>query len=291
MVKPLAVFIFRFGRHLFARRPHFHSPRRRFHQILHHSAITPNSKPVSSFSYVCELENLGEHAEVWEKVVKKLRTADPCRRPRMPRPDEATYNSTAAWLETASRPGVRPKHVEPGKLPLAAPAEPDRIRKRHSRSAGAGRATQRDGLFARSCHPITPAAGSTTSPTCCLFHPPPWKAIWKRPERSAVWPLAILAMPVMVNTYRLSGEHTQDIHVQGLPFGTRGGLGVRTDVPLDGDYVFKIELARLRANPINWRSQWMARRRSWWRLARIHNRAAFPRFSRARRSPSRFMCR
>jgi len=31
--------------------------------------------------------------------------------------------------------------------------------------------------------------------------------------------------------------------VQGLPFGTRGGLGVRTDVPLDGDYLFKIELA------------------------------------------------
>jgi hypothetical protein len=51
------------------------------------------------------------------------------------------------------------------------------------------------------------------------------------------------SMPVMVNTYRLSGEHTQEIHEQGLPFGTRGGLGVRTDAPLDGDYVFKVELA------------------------------------------------
>ena len=33
------------------------------------------------------------------------------------------------------------------------------------------------------------------------------------------------SMPVMVNTYRLSGEHTQDIHVRDLPFGTRGGFG------------------------------------------------------------------
>ncbi len=57
------------------------------------------------------------------------------------------------------------------------------------------------------------------------------------------------SIPVMVNTYRLSPEQTQDIRVDSLPFGTRGGLGVRTDFPLDGDYVVKIDLSGAAREP------------------------------------------
>src|SRR5438046_1052989 len=47
-----------------------------------------------------DLNLVGANAEVWEKVVRKLRSgAMPP--PRMPRPDAQTYNSTAGWLETA----------------------------------------------------------------------------------------------------------------------------------------------------------------------------------------------
>jgi hypothetical protein len=53
----------------------------------------------------------------------------------------------------------------------------------------------------------------------------------------------------MVNTYRLSPEQTQDIRVDSLPFGTRGGLGVRTDFPLDGNYVVKIDLSGAAREP------------------------------------------
>ncbi len=35
-------------------------------------------------------------------------------------------------------------------------------------------------------------------------------------------------------------------HVDGAPFGTRGGLSVVHTFPADGDYVFKLEL---KANP------------------------------------------
>jgi hypothetical protein len=52
--------------------------------------------------------------------------------------------------------------------------------------------------------------------------------------------------PVMVNIYVLSEEHPQDAHVEELPFGTRGGLAVRSDFPLDGEYVIQVELA----NPV-----------------------------------------
>ncbi len=41
-------------------------------------------------------------------------------------------------------------------------------------------------------------------------------------------------------TYRVPSDTTQDYHIEGLPFGTRGGLVVKHTFPADGDYVFKI---------------------------------------------------
>ncbi len=41
-------------------------------------------------------------------------------------------------------------------------------------------------------------------------------------------------------TYRVPSDTSQDYHIEGLPFGTRGGLVVKHDFPADGDYVFKI---------------------------------------------------
>src|SRR6188474_1318173 len=62
-----------------------------------------------------DLQNIGAHSQVWEKVVTKLRTAamPPVGRPR---PDAATYDAVASWLEgeldraaaSTPNPGVRP---------------------------------------------------------------------------------------------------------------------------------------------------------------------------------------
>jgi hypothetical protein len=41
-------------------------------------------------------------------------------------------------------------------------------------------------------------------------------------------------------TYRVPSDTTQDYHIEGLPFGTRGGLVVQHEFPADGDYVFKV---------------------------------------------------
>ena len=51
------------------------------------------------------------------------------------------------------------------------------------------------------------------------------------------------AMPVMVNIHRLDPEHPQDERVDDLPFGTRGGIAIRSEFPVDGTYVVKVELA------------------------------------------------
>ena len=43
-----------------------------------------------------------------------------------------------------------------------------------------------------------------------------------------------------LTTYRVPSDTSQDYHIEGLPFGTRGGLVAQHDFPADGDYVFKV---------------------------------------------------
>jgi hypothetical protein len=47
------------------------------------------------------------------------------------------------------------------------------------------------------------------------------------------------ASPTQV-TYRVPEDTTQNYHVEGLPFGTRGGLQVEHTFPSDGKYTFKV---------------------------------------------------
>jgi uncharacterized protein DUF1592/uncharacterized protein DUF1588/uncharacterized protein DUF1587/uncharacterized protein DUF1585/uncharacterized protein DUF1595 len=41
-------------------------------------------------------------------------------------------------------------------------------------------------------------------------------------------------------TYRVAEDTTQNYHVEGLPFGTRGGLSIDHTFPADGKYTFKV---------------------------------------------------
>ena len=47
-----------------------------------------------------------------------------------------------------------------------------------------------------------------------------------------------------IETYRTRPDLSQDQQVEGLPLGTRGGLVVSHNFPLDGDYTIKVVLAR-----------------------------------------------
>ncbi len=56
-------------------------------------------------------------------------------------------------------------------------------------------------------------------------------------SREAVGDPAALAL---THTYSISRVTSQTRHVEGTPFGTRGGLSVMHDFPADGEYVFKV---------------------------------------------------
>src|SRR5262249_43547742 len=51
-------------------------------------------------------------------------------------------------------------------------------------------------------------------------------------------------IPPRIDTYVVRSDITQNDHLEGLPFGTRGGAVFRHDFPLDGDYDIKVRLSR-----------------------------------------------
>ena len=53
----------------------------------------------------------------------------------------------------------------------------------------------------------------------------------------------------LVDTYNMSSEHSQDVHVEDLSIGTRGGLAIRTLLPLDGEYNIHVELTAAPREP------------------------------------------
>src|SRR5262249_26203093 len=63
-----------------------------------------------------ELTHVSTNAETWEKVIQKLRT-NSMPPAGLPRPDQATYDSTAAYLETELDKAAAAK-PNPGHLPL-----------------------------------------------------------------------------------------------------------------------------------------------------------------------------
>lgn len=189
---------------------------------------------------ISDLEHVGENAETWEKVVKKLR-AESMPPARMPRPDEATYNSTASWLESQLD-RASAQNVEIGKLPLL--HRLSRTEYENSiRDLLSVDALPKEMEYALLLPADNASSGFDNIADLLFVSPTAMESYLEAARKISRLAIGDPSMPVMVNTYRLSGENTQDVHVQGLPYGTRGGLGVRTDVPLDGDYVFKIEFA------------------------------------------------
>ena len=177
------------------------------------------------------------HAEVWEKVVRKLRAGSMPPQPR-PRPDRATYDRLAGYLETA--------------LDNAALADPDPGRtatlRRLNRTEYQN--TIRDllaleidvtvllprddvafGFDNVSTGSLSPtlmerylAAARTVSELAVASRPP---AAGSR----------VIVVPV---------DRTQEDHVDGLPFGTRGGAVVTHTFPFDGEYEIQARLQRNR---------------------------------------------
>ena len=178
-----------------------------------------------------DLATLGDQAEMWEKVVRKLR-AGVMPPPDIKRPSLDEYEGLRDFLEAeldrhaAGRPN-------PGAVVLH--------RLNRTEYANAIRDLLDLEVDVTALLPPDDAArgfdniaGSLTiSPTLLETYTTAAARVarmavgyWKTPTES---------------TYLASSDASQNMHIDGLPFGTRGGIRVRHDFPADGEYKFEIQ--------------------------------------------------
>ncbi len=185
-----------------------------------------------------DLSEVGAHAEVWEKVVAKLRTRTmpPAGRPR---PDLDTYDTLAGWLESEiDRYAV--DHPEPGRTEAF-----HRLNRVEYANA------IRDLLaFDVDVNALLPADdidqhGFDNMADVLTVSP----ALMERYLSAArkIGRLALGEEPLGpgTETYRVNILNVQDDRMgDDLPFGSRGGIGVWHYFPVDGEYDLAIVLHR-----------------------------------------------
>ncbi len=182
-----------------------------------------------------DVANVAPAAEVWEKVVRKLRAG------AMPpagqsRPDSATQAAFVSWLETT--------------LDQVAAAQPNpgRTEPFHRLNRTEYQNVIRDVLAVEGIDIASLLPGDDSSygfdniagvlglsPT--LFER--YLSAARKISRLAVGDPAI---PLTSDKYRVREDLAQDSRLDDLPFGTRGGTVIRRYFPLDAEYVFTIVL-------------------------------------------------
>ncbi len=181
-----------------------------------------------------DVEHVGADAEVWEKVLQKLRTqAMPP--PRRPRPDPETYGAFATWLETAldRAAAAEPNPGRPTIHRLNRLEYTNAVRDLLHLEIDTGTMLPADDLaygFDNNADILTVAPGLLER----------YMSAARRIARLAVGDPTIEADAVR---YPLSSLLVQDDRMsEDLPFGSRGGAAVRHHFPLDGEYLVRIGL-------------------------------------------------
>src|SRR6266545_3604167 len=183
-----------------------------------------------------DLGHVGNDAAVWETVVRKLRggVMPPAGRPR---PDRARYDGLRVWLE--------------GELDRAALTSPNpgRTATFHRLNRVEYRNAIRDllalDLDVDSWLPVDPASygfdniGDALGVSSSLL-----ERYLSVAEKIASLAIGDSTMGPSNEIYVVASDVTQRDHIEGLPFGTRGGALVQHFFPLDGEYVMQLRLAR-----------------------------------------------
>jgi cytochrome c5 len=180
-------------------------------------------------------------AEVWEKVIRKVRGGlmPPV---GMPRPDKAALAGFAARLETA---------IDTASAAHPRPGRPVLHRLNRSEYGNAIRDLLALDVDVTSLLPPDEEAYGFDNIADVLGVSP---ALMER-YLSASWKVASLAVgnpktTPSKDTFRVRGDLSQHDHIEDLPIGTRGGLLIRYNFPVDGEYVVSPRLYRETVNII-----------------------------------------
>ena len=184
-----------------------------------------------------DLESPGKSLDIWEKVLRKLRsrTMPPS---GMPRPDEATYNKFADYLEHSLNQYAL-DNPNPGKATL----------RRMNRTEYMNSVRDLLAVEINNQSDLLPADDTmhgfdnisevlTLSPLLTEQY----LAAARKIRRQAI---SEPEMQPVFDFYTVSGYLMQEERVsEKLPFGSRGGIAIHHNFPLDGEYVLQVELQK-----------------------------------------------
>jgi mono/diheme cytochrome c family protein len=182
-----------------------------------------------------DLSNVPGNAEVWEKVVRKLRVG--MMPPQgMPRPDQTTHDALVSWLETA---------LDRAAAAAPNPGRPLAHRLNRAEYAAAIRDLLTLDVDVTSLLPLDDSSYGFDNVADVLGVSP---VLVERYLAAAgrISAVAVGDPEILPNgeVFRVRQDRSQDRHVEGLPLGTVGGLLVRPTLPLDGEYTFQVRLFR-----------------------------------------------
>jgi mono/diheme cytochrome c family protein len=180
-----------------------------------------------------DLSRVPEDAEVWEKALRKLRGG--MMPPQgMPRPAQSNIDALVSFLETSIDSAALAK-PNPGRSPLH--------RLNRAEYANAIRDLLSLEIDATSLLPADDESNGFDNIADVLKVSPSLLEQYLTASRK-ISSLAVgdSDMVPASQVYRVPPDRAQEDHVEGLPLGTRGGLLVRHNFPLDADYDFSVGL-------------------------------------------------
>ncbi|HVV44821.1 MAG TPA: DUF1592 domain-containing protein, partial [Bryobacteraceae bacterium] len=175
-----------------------------------------------------DVTHVEKNPEAWERVVRKLR-AGMMPPAGMPRPKPAVYEANIEWLENQLDQHVASNFPPPGLHRLNRAEYKNSIRDLLALDIDPSKYLPSDDST-RGFDNV--AAALTLSPALLEGY------------TSAAGKISRLAIGDVTTPsqtpYHVPEDTSQDYHVEGMPFGTRGGMIVEHNFPADGDYAIKI---------------------------------------------------
>jgi hypothetical protein len=176
-----------------------------------------------------DLAHLGEHAEIGEKVVRKLR-AGMMPPTGMPRPDRTTLEAFVASLENELDRSAVTYLPAPGLHRLNRTEYTNAIRDVLALDVDATKFLPPDD----STHGFDNIAGALT------LSPALMEAYLSAAGKISRLAIGDVSAPTQA-VFEVPADTAQNYHIEGLPFGTRGGILIKYQFPADGEYTFKVK--------------------------------------------------
>jgi mono/diheme cytochrome c family protein len=176
-----------------------------------------------------DVSQMHEHAEIWEKVVRKLR-AGMMPPSGMKRPDAPVMESMITFMEKELDRDAVVNLTPPGMHRLNRTEYTNAIRDVLGLEVDATKFLPPDD----STHGFDNIAGALT------LSPALMEAYLSAAGKISRLAMGDVSAPTQA-VFEVPADTAQNYHIVGLPFGTRGGILIKYQFPADGEYTFKVK--------------------------------------------------